>query len=93
MAKKLFKIQTDKIENGAKLMYKNTALTSWTGDLSSLTEGRNMFAECTNLESFISDLSSLTDGYGMFWHCPKLTSFSSDSSGSPVNLSKLTEGA
>ena len=43
MPKKLFEIQTDKIENGTKLMYKNTALTSWTGDLSSLTNGSNMF--------------------------------------------------
>lgn len=36
MAKKLFEIQTDKIENGARLMYNNTSLTSWVGDLSSL---------------------------------------------------------
>jgi hypothetical protein len=63
----------------------NTALTSWTGDLSSLTIGSNMFNNCSKLTTFNSDLSSLTDGEYMFCWCSKLTSFSS-------NLSSLTDG-
>ena len=84
MAKKLFEIQTDKIENGTKLMYNNTALTSWVGDLISLTNGSHMFRGCSELTSFTSDLSSLTDGYCMFYNCDKLTSFDAD-------LSSLTD--
>ena len=85
MAKKLFKIQTDKIENGTKLMYENTALTSWVGDLSSLTNGTGMFFGCFNLTTFTSDLSSLTNGDNMFGYCTDIESFTSD-------LSSLTDG-
>jgi hypothetical protein len=66
MAEKLFEIQTDKIENGARLMYGNTALMSWTGDLSSLTNGHGMFFGCSNLTTFNSYLPNLTDGSSMF---------------------------
>ena len=83
--RKLFEIQTDKIINGTKLMYLNTALTSWTGDLSSLTNGDMMFCSCYNLTTFTSDLSSLTSGYEMFSNCTKLTTFNYD-------LSSLTNG-
>lgn len=40
----------------------NTNLTTFIGDLSSLTNARNMFYGCTALTTFIGDLSSLEDG-------------------------------
>ena len=60
-------------------------LTSFTPDLSNLTNSAYMFTGCTSLTSFSSDLSSLTNGYGMFFYCISLTSFTSD-------LSSLTNG-
>ena len=60
-------------------------LTSFSSDLSSLTNGGNMFYNCTKLTSFNSDLSSLTEGRYMFDGCSNLTSFNSD-------LSSLTDG-
>lgn len=69
MAKKLFEIQTDKIVNGSMLMYLNTALTSWVGDLNSLTNSYSMFRDCTNLTSFNAKMPSLTDGVSMFVSC------------------------
>ena len=60
-------------------------LTTFTSDLSSLTNGSKMFYYCENLTTFTSDLSSLTDGQGMFMECSNLTSFSSD-------LPSLTSG-
>ena len=45
------------------------ALTSFSSDLSSLTDGSMMFYSCFNLTSFSSDLSSLTDGSMMFTDC------------------------
>ena len=47
-------------------MFSGTALTSFSGDLSSLTNGSNMFSRCSNLTSFSGDLSSLTNGSSMF---------------------------
>ena len=85
MSKKLFEIQTVKIENGSKLMYKNTALTSWAGDLNSLNYGNYMFMGCTALSSFTGDLDSLTGGYFMFSSCSSLPEFSS-------NLQNLVNG-
>lgn len=55
------------------------------GNLSSLTDGNNMFGYCTSLTSFTSDLSSLTDGSHMFDWCTSLTTFTS-------NLPSLTDG-
>jgi hypothetical protein len=53
-------IQTEKIKDGySTFAYSN--LSTFNGDLSSLTNGEKMFP-CTNLTSFTSDLSSLTDG-------------------------------
>ena len=43
--------------------------TSFSHDLSSLTDGNGMFSGCSNLTSFTSDLSSLTIGNGMFKDC------------------------
>ena len=60
-------------------------LTTFTSDLSSLTEGICMFYGCTALTSFNSDLSSLTNGYRMFESCDNLTTFTSD-------LSSLVNG-
>ena len=59
-------------------MYNNTALTSWTGNLSSLTYGYWMFRSCENLTSFNATLPSLTDGERMFQRCYKLSAFSYD---------------
>ena len=44
-------------------------LTSFSSDLSSLTNGTTMFCDCSNLTSFSSDLSSLTNGTDMFSYC------------------------
>ena len=47
----------------------NFALSEFNSDLSSLTDGNEMFSGCVNLTSFSSDLPSLTNGYGMFTDC------------------------
>lgn len=44
----------------------NSSLTTFIGDLSSLTDGHKMFYYCIALTTFIGDLSSLTDGDRMF---------------------------
>ena len=67
------------------MFYWNLALTSFTSDLSSLTDGRYMFYKCENLKSFTSDLPSLTNGGSMFWSCFNLNSFTTD-------LPSLTNG-
>ena len=60
-------------------MFNNcTALTSFTSDLSSLTNGINMFSWCNKLTTFTFDLSSLENGAFMFRICTKLTTFTSD---------------
>lgn len=74
-------------------MKNNIYLREWRCPLPSLTNGYCMFYSCDKLESFTSDLPSLTNGSHMFIHCRNLKSFSSDSSGSPVNLSNLTDGS
>ena len=66
----------DDLTNGDSMFYSCSNLTSFSSDLSSLTDGRFMFYG-SGLESFSSDLSSLTNGRQMF-ECSKLTSFSSD---------------
>ena len=80
------------LTNGRFMFSRCGNLESFSSDLSSLTDGYYMFYYCTNLESFYSDLSSLTNGERMFYQCYNLTKFNSDSSGSPVNLSSLTNG-
>lgn len=57
-----------------------------------IKDGTHMFSGCKNLTTFTSDLSSVTDGSNMFYDCKNLTTFAADSSGSPVNLSSLTDG-
>ena len=44
-------------------------LTSFSSNLSSMTNGYGMFYNCYNLTSFNGDLSSLTDGKNMFYYC------------------------
>lgn len=83
MATKLLKIESEKIENGTNFM-KGGKIKSWKGDLTSLTNGYSMFANCSNLASFYGDLSSLANGYGMFYYTP-LEHFSS-------NLKNLVNG-
>ena len=67
-------------------MTSNTHLTSWIGDLSSLTNARGMFNGCWNLTTFNADLPSLTDGSYMFSVCKSLTTFTTD-------LPSLTNGS
>lgn len=43
--------------------------TSFTGDLSSLTSGWEMFKGRTGMTSFNSDLPKLENGINMFYHC------------------------
>lgn len=53
-------------------------LTSFTGDLPKLANGKSMFGDCSSLTSFSGDLLNLTNGENMFFYCSKLTSFSGD---------------
>lgn len=46
----------------AGLFESKTQLTTFIGDLSSLTQGYKLFYDCTALTTFIGDLSSLTNG-------------------------------
>ena len=86
-----FSSDLSSLTNGEKMFY-DAKLTSFSSDLSSLTNGEKMFYDCENLTTFTSNLPNLTNGYEMFYLCKNLTTFSSDYSGSPVNLSSLTEG-
>lgn len=47
-------------------LFEGMTLTTFIGDLSSLTDGRRMFYYCDALTTFIGDLSSLENGEGMF---------------------------
>jgi hypothetical protein len=60
-------------------------LSEFDSDLSSLTNGENMFFYCSNLTSFNADMPKLTNGGDMFDFCENLESFSSD-------LPSLTNG-
>ena len=73
------------VTSGIGMFSSCTNLTSFNGDLPSLTNANNMFSGCTNLTSFNGDLFSLTNGTYMFQSCKKLKSFNSD-------LSSLTSG-
>lgn len=72
------------LENGAN-MFEASSITSFKGDLPSLTDGSMMFNGCTALTSFSGDLSSLAEADNMFSGCTALTTFTSD-------LSALTGG-
>ena len=74
------------LEDGERMFYNCTNLTSFSSDLSNLTECFYMFGSCSNLTSFSSDLSKLTNGARMFYNCSQLTSFNSD-------LSNLEKGS
>ena len=80
-------IQTERIKDGSGMFESErrvSNLTSFTSDLSSLTNGDAMFYN-SNLTTFTSDLSSLTNGDAMFSNCENLTTFDS-------NLSSLVDG-
>lgn len=66
-------------------MFRDTNLTSFSGDLSSLVDGSSMYYLSTSLTSFSGDLSNLVNGEGMFEGCTNLTLFTAD-------LPKLTNG-
>lgn len=53
--------------SGEGLFDNASSLTTFIGDLSSLTNGKRMFYGCTALTTFIGDLSSLSDGSNMFF--------------------------
>ena len=76
----LFKIESNKIENGDYLFsaveLNSCALKNWQSPLHYLTSAKNMFSHCDNLENFYGDLSSLSNGSGMFNNCSKLSQFS-----------------
>lgn len=78
--KELFKIESNKIENGDYLFsaveLNSCALKNWQSSLYYLTSAKNMFSHCDNLENFYGDLSSLSNGSGMFNNCSKLSQFS-----------------
>ena len=78
-------MQTEKIKRGYSAFYQFSNLTTFTSDLSSLTDGERMFMYCENLTTFTGDLSSLTNGERMFMYCENLTTFTGD-------LSSLTNG-
>jgi hypothetical protein len=71
-------IQSVKIKDGKYMFNGCRKLTSFSSDLSSLTNGEYMFNGCNKLTSFSSDLSNLKDGDMMFYGCRNLTSFTSD---------------
>ena len=52
-------IQTERIKDGDAMFRNCENLTSFNGDLSSLTSGYTMFDYCKNLKTFYGDLSSL----------------------------------
>ena len=74
------------LENSTSMFADCSALTSFSSDLSSLTNSYKMFHSC-DITSFTSDLSSLTSGKYMFDFCTALTSFNCG------NLSSLTDGS
>lgn len=76
---------SDKIKCGTNMFCDCHNLTTFTSDLSSLTNGEYMFSGCSKLTTFTSDLSSLINGEYMFNYCSQLESFNSD-------LSSLTDG-
>ena len=88
----LFTAALSSMTDANSMFYYCDNLTSFTADLSSLANGEWMFYYCKKFTSFTADLPSLTNGEYMFCSCTNLESFSSDSSGSPVNLSSLTNG-
>jgi hypothetical protein len=60
-------------------------MSSFSADLSSLTNGADMFYDCSELERFYSNAKKITNGEGMFYNCSALTTFNTD-------LSSLTNG-
>jgi hypothetical protein len=61
------------------MVYCNTNLTTFVGDLSNLVDGGIMFYGCSALETFLGDLSSLEDGHGMFGGTQVYTNLSLES--------------
>ena len=72
------------LKNGRGI-FAGSNIKSFSSDLSSLTNGYQMFVDCSYLTTFSSDLSSLTNADYMFYNCTSLTSFDSD-------LSKVADG-
>jgi hypothetical protein len=58
------------LEDGSRMFYCYSNLTSFSSDLSKLTNGTDMFCGCDNLTTFDGgELSSLTNAYDMFAYC------------------------
>ena len=84
-----FEHDLPKLTNGSH-MFSFSNITSFYGNLSSLTDGNSMFKNCYNLEKFSNDtgethLSKLTNGNEMFYCCTSLSTFYG-------NLSSLVTG-
>ena len=82
MAKKLFRIETEKIVNSSSLMKNNTNIKSWSGDLSLLQNGESMFEGCVNMSSFSQNLPDLTNGKRMFYDAGRYDQELTNESGS-----------
>jgi hypothetical protein len=67
-------------------------LTSFNGDLSSLTHGFGMFDSCSKLTSFTSNLSKLTNGYKMFSGCKLGTASIQHIASTIKDVTDLTSG-
>lgn len=69
-----FKGNLEKLRSGS-MMFRYTALSSFTQNLGTLDYGSDMFADCQNLKTFESDLSNITQADGMFDNCKSLSTF------------------
>ena len=67
----------DDLNNGYKMFY-DSELSEFNSDLSSLTNGEEMFYYCNKLTQFNTDLPKLENGESMFYYCNKLTQFNTD---------------
>ena len=82
-------IKSNEIVDGSTLMWLNFNLKSWDSDLSSLSNGYYMFAECYNATDFRADTPYLENGFGMFYY---FGTNNSTPSSIEINLSNLENG-
>lgn len=84
-------LDMSKISDGSYMFYSGldnpfSNITSFTADLTNLTNGRYMFFDCVKLTSWNVELPNLTNGDHMFYGCNRFTSWT-------VDLPSLTDGA
>lgn len=68
------KIESSKLTNGSRMMYKCHALTDWDSPLDNLVDGSEMFLECPNLTNFRANLKNLNKANNMFHYDDNLSS-------------------